>query len=190
MAVLLSFSRATWKCKFYLLIPYAIEGFKKSRVFPWNLSIIDDKRPVPSTMFEKQTELPDVNSSINEGVPASGDKGNEDDVQNVTQTVAEVHSKPAKAKEPSGMAATIRPNGLLEEIIIDGIHYTMIPLDELKEACVPTMSATVPVSSAKRSKILNKVLTTLVVKKKTLGGLHVKDFEMYIIKRFPEINEG
>ena len=58
-------------------------------------------------MFKKQTELPNVNSSINEGVPASGDKGNEDDVQNMTQTVAEVHSDPAKAKVPSGMSATI-----------------------------------------------------------------------------------
>ena len=84
-----------------------IEGFKKSRVFPWNPSIIDDKKLVPSTVFEKNTELPNVNSSINEGVPASGDKGNEDDVQKVTETVAKVHSKPPKAKEPKDMAATI-----------------------------------------------------------------------------------
>ena len=47
-------------------------------------------------MFEKQTELPDVNSSINKGAPASGDKGNEDDVQNVTQTVAKVHLQKQK----------------------------------------------------------------------------------------------
>ena len=150
----------------------AKEGFKKSRVFPWNLSIIDDKKLAPLTMFEKQTELPNVNSSINECVPASGDKGNEDDVQNVTQTVAKVHSVPVKAKEPSGMGVTIWPDGLLKEVIIDGIHYTMTPLDELKEACVPT-SATVPVSSAKRSKILNKVLTTLVVKMKETPGVRM-----------------
>ena len=61
-------------------------------------------------------------------------------------------------------------DGLLKEVIIDGIHYTMTPLDELKEACVLTTSATVPVSSAKHSEILDKVFTTLVVKKKkTLG---------------------
>ena len=145
-------------------------GIQEERGFSWNPSIIDDKKLAPSTMFEKQTELPNVNSSINEGVPASGDKGNEDDVQNMIQTVAKVHYKPAKAKEPSGMGATIWPDGLLKEVIIDGIHYTMTPLDEPKEACVPTTSATVPVSSAKHSKILDEVLTTPVVKKKkTLG---------------------
>ena len=87
----------------------------------------------------------------------------------MTQTVAEVHSEPAKVKELSGMGVTIQPNGLLTEVIIDGIHYTMTPLDEPKEACVPTTSVTVPVSSTKHSEILNKVLTTPVVKKKTLG---------------------
>ena len=139
-------------------------------------------------MFEEQTKLPDVNSSINEGVPASGDKGNEDDVQNVTQTVAKVHSEPAKAKEPSGMGATIQPNGLLKEVIIDGIHYMMTTLDEPKEACVLTTSATVPVCSAKCSEILEEVLTTPVIKKKTLG-IHIskilrcissKDFQKLI----------
>ena len=100
----------------------AIEGFKKSGVFPQNPSIIDDKKLVPSTMFEKNTELPDVNSSINKGVPASGEKGNEDDVKKVTETVAKVHSEPLKVKDPKGMAATIWPNGLLNEIIIDGVH--------------------------------------------------------------------
>ena len=143
----------------------AIERFKKSGDFPWNPSIIDDKKLAPSTIFEKQTELPDVNSSINEGVPASGHEGNKDDVQNVTQTVAEVHSEPAKAKEPSSMGVTIRPDGLLKEVCIDGIRYMMTPLD--------TMSATVPVSSAKRSEILDEVLTTLVVKKKKTLGVHM-----------------
>ena len=68
---------------------------------------------MPSTMFKKNTELPDVNSLINEGVPASGNKGSEDDVQKVTETVAEVHSKPPKAKEPKGVATMIQPDGLL-----------------------------------------------------------------------------
>ena len=146
-----------------------IAGFKKSGVFPWNPSIIDDKKLAPSTMFEKNTELPNVNSSINEGVPVSGNKGNEDDVQKVTETVAKVHSKPPKAKEPKGMATMIWPNGLLNKIIIDGIRYLMTPLEEPKEACVLTMSPTAPVSSTKCSEILNDVLITLVVKKKMLG---------------------
>ena len=47
----------------------AIEGFKKSGVFPWNPSIIDDKKLVPSTMFEKQT-ITQCKFLINEGVPA------------------------------------------------------------------------------------------------------------------------
>ena len=109
-------------------------------------------------MFKKNTELPDVNSSINKGVPASGHKGNKDDVQKVTETVAEVHSKPPKAKEPKGVAAMIPLDGLLNKIVIDGICYLMTPLEEPKEACVPTMSPTAPVSSAKCSEILDDVL--------------------------------
>ena len=85
------------------------------------------------------------------------------------ETLVEVHSEPAKAKEPTGIAATIQPDGLLKEVIIDGVHYKMIPLEEPKKACVPTTSPTLPVSSAKRSEILDEFLITPVVKKKMLG---------------------
>ena len=122
-------------------------------------------------MFEKNTELPDVNSSMNEGVPANGDKGNEDDVKKVTETVAKVHSELPKAKEPKGMAATIQPNGLLNKILIYGICYSMTPLEEPKEACVLTMSPTGPASSAKCSKILDDILVTPVIKKKKMLGV-------------------
>ena len=89
--------------------------------------------------------------------------------ENVTETVVEVHVEDPKLKEPTSMAATIHPNGLLKEVIIDGMCYTMTPLDEPKEACVPT-SVTVPVSSTKHSEIVNELLTMPVVKKKkTLG---------------------
>ena len=44
----------------------------------------------------------------------------------------------------------------------------MTPLDEPKEACVPTMSATVTVSSAKHSEIVKLLTTPVVKKKKTL----------------------
>ena len=123
-------------------------------------------------MFEKNTELSNINSSINEGVPASGNKGNEDDVQKVTKTVAKVHSEPLKAKEPKGMAVTIQSDGLLNEIVIDGVHYSMTSLEEPKEACVLT-SPTAPVSSAKCSEILNDVLITLVIKKKKMLGVRM-----------------
>ena len=55
------------------------------------------------------------------------------------------------------------PDGLLKEVIIDGVHYAIKPLNEPKEASVPTTSATVPLSWAKWSEILNEVLTTPVV---------------------------
>ena len=48
-------------------------------------------------------------------------------------------------------------------------HYAITPLDEPKEASVPTTSATVLVSSAKHSEIVYEELTMPVVKKKTLG---------------------
>ena len=43
-----------------------IKGFKKSGVFPWDPTIINDKKLTPSTMFENQSQLPDVTMSINE----------------------------------------------------------------------------------------------------------------------------
>ena len=55
-------------------------------------------------------------------------------------------------------------------MIIDGVHYAITPLDEPKEASVPTTSATVPVSYTECSEIVNEMLTMPVVKKnKTLG---------------------
>ena len=72
-----------------------------------------------------------------------------------------------------GMAATICPDGLLKEVIIDGVCYAITPLNEPKEASVPTTSVTVPVSSTKRSEIVNEVLTTPVAKKKKTLGVHL-----------------
>ena len=54
----------------------------------------------------------------------------------MTQAVAKIHSEPVKGKELSGIGVAIWPNELLKEVIVIGIHYTMTPLDELKEACV------------------------------------------------------
>ena len=42
----------------------AVKGFKKSGVFPWDRMIINDKKLAPSTMFENQSHLPDVNMSM------------------------------------------------------------------------------------------------------------------------------
>ena len=123
-------------------------------------------------MFKNQSQLPDVNTSINDGGSETSEKPKEDTgKENVTETVAEVHVEDPILKKPMGMAATICPDGLFKEVIIDGMHYMMTPLDELKEACVPTKSVTVPVSSTKHSEIVDELLTTTVVKKKkTLGG--------------------
>ena len=56
----------------------AIEGFKKISVFPWNPAIINDKKLIPLTMFKNQSQLPDVNTSINEGGPEMSEKPKED----------------------------------------------------------------------------------------------------------------
>ena len=101
-------------------------------------------------MFENQSQLPDVNMSINEGGSETSEKPKEDTrTENVTETFAEVHAEDPKSKEPMGMAATIHPDGLLKVVIIDGVGYAIILLNEPKEASVPTMSVTVPVTSAK-----------------------------------------
>ena len=88
--------------------------------------------------------------SINEGGPETSEKPKEDTrTENVTETVVEVHAEDPKSKEPMGMAATISPDSLLKEVTIDGVCYAITPLDEPKEASVPTTSVTVPVTSAK-----------------------------------------
>ena len=54
-------------------------------------------------MFENQSQLPDVNTSINEGGPEPHEKPKEDTKrQNVTETVVEVHAEDPKSKEPMG----------------------------------------------------------------------------------------
>ena len=136
----------------------AIKGFKKSSFFPWDPMIINDKKLAPSTMFENQSQLPNVNTSINEGGPETCEKPKEDTGrENVTETIMEVHAEDAKLKHLMGMAATICPNGLLKEVTIDGVHYAITPLNEPKEASVPTTSATVPLSSAIHSEIIDEV---------------------------------
>ena len=168
----------------------AIKGFKKSSVLPWNPVIINDKKLTPLTMFENQSQLPDVNTSINEAGPETSEKPKEDTrTENVTETVVEVHAEGPKLKEPMGMSVTIHPDGLLKEVIIDGVCYAITPLDEPKEASVPTTSATVPVTSAKQAEIVNEVLTMPMVKKKTWGP-PFEDPKMHFIKRIPELNEG
>ena len=161
----------------------AVEGFKKSSVFPWDPTIINDKKLAPLTMFENQSQLPDVNMSINKSGPKE-DTGR----QNLTKTVVEVHAKDPKSKELMGMAVTIHPDDLLKEVIIDGVCYDAItPLDEPKDASVPIMSVTIPVSSAKCSEIVDEVLTMPVVKKKTLGVHLSKITRCISLKEFPNL---
>ena len=70
--------------------------------------IINEKKFSPSTMFENQSQLPDVNMSINEGGPETCEKPKEDTRrENVTETGAEVHVEDPKSKEQMGMAVTI-----------------------------------------------------------------------------------
>ena len=79
----------------------AIKGFKKSGVFPWNQVIINDKKLAPSTMLENQSQLPDVNMSINEGGPETSEKPKEDTrTENATETVVEPHAEDPNQKNP------------------------------------------------------------------------------------------
>ena len=76
----------------------AIEGFKKSGMFLWDPMAIKDKKLPPSTMYEKQAELLDVNTLINEGRQTevgleTRDKPEDDDqTPKVTEVVGETNS--------------------------------------------------------------------------------------------------
>ena len=55
------------------------------------------------TVFQNQSQLPDVNKSINEGGPETREKPKEDGGrQNVTETVVEVHAKGPKSTDGDG----------------------------------------------------------------------------------------
>ena len=55
--------------------------------------------------------------SINKSGPETHEKPKEDTGrQNLIETVVEVHAEDRKSKEPTGMAPTICPDGLLKEV--------------------------------------------------------------------------
>ena len=97
-----------YKCT---IVTNAIEDFKKSGVFPWDPTAIKNKKFAPSTMYEKQGALLNMNTSINKVGLETHQKPQEDDkTLNVTKVVAKIHfahGKQPKMKEPTGMATTI-----------------------------------------------------------------------------------
>ena len=71
-----------------MTVANAIKGFKKSSIFPWDPTIINDKKLALSATFENQSELPDVNTSINKSGPETHEKPKQDGRrQNVTEIV-------------------------------------------------------------------------------------------------------
>ena len=64
-----------------------VKGFEKSGVFPWNPAIINDKNLPRRPCLEIKSQLPDVNTSINEGSPETSEKPKEDTgTENVTDS--------------------------------------------------------------------------------------------------------
>ena len=46
----------------------SIKGFEKSGIFPWNPQKIKDGKLAPSSIYEWQDPLPEINDSVNEPV--------------------------------------------------------------------------------------------------------------------------
>ena len=109
----------------------AVSSFQHSRIYPWDPSKVDNKNLVPAELFKKEDPMPDINVSLNKG---RGDEKNTHQEEASGLTGAESQS-PEKEIKASGsgvrknrVVTTINPDGLINEIVIDGVKYCMEPL--------------------------------------------------------------
>ena len=103
-----------------------VSGFWHSGICPWDPAKAGDKKLAPAELFKKDEPMPDINASLNEG---RGEEENTHKEEASGSTQAESKS-PEKEIEASGsgdeknrVVTTINLDGLINEIVIDGVKY-------------------------------------------------------------------
>ena len=155
----------------------AVSGFCHTGIFLWDPTKVDNKKLAPAELFKKDEPIPDVNMSVDEG---KGEDKNHHEEEGNGSTQAEQKS-PEKEIEASGsgdgnsrVVTTINPEGLINEIVIDGVKYRMVPLGDgdvqpkLKE--VPKKT---PVSSNETKNVIDEMLSVPSVQKKMMSSCRV-----------------
>ena len=110
-----------------------VNGFCHAGIFQWDPTKVYDKKCAPSELFKKDELMPDINTSVNE---ARGEA--EKSLDKVASDSTQAESKlPEKENEASGsgdgknrVVTTINPEGMINEIVIDGVKYRMVPLGD------------------------------------------------------------
>ena len=104
----------------------AVSGFWHVGIFLWDPTKVDDKKLTPAELFKKDDPIPDVNTSVNEG---KGEAKNchEEEASGSTQAEQKLPEKETEASGSSDrnnrVMMTINPDGLINEIVIDGVKY-------------------------------------------------------------------
>ena len=169
-----------------------VSGFHHTGIFPWNPTKVEDKKFAPSEFFKKDELMPDVNMSVNE---ARGEAKKNLDKEVSGSTQAESKS-PEKENEALGsgdgknrVVMTINPEGMINEIVIDGVKYRMVPLGDGDGQPKSTeVVKKTPVTMNETKKMINEMLTVLSVPKKKTSSCHVSGIPRCIsLNKFQEI---
>ena len=158
-------------------IENAVSSFHHAGIFLWDPTKVDDKKLAPAELFKKDDPIPDVNTSVNEG---KGEAKNHCEEEGSGSTQAE-QKLPEKEIKASGscnrnnkVMMTTNPDGLINEIVIDGVKYQMVLLGDgdaqpkSKEVLKKT-----PVGSNETKKVIDEMLTIPSVQKKKTSSCHV-----------------
>ena len=110
-----------------------VSSFCHVGIFLWDPTKVEDKKLTSSELFKKDELMLDINTSVNE---ARGEAKKSLDEEESGLTQAESKS-PEKENEASGsgdwtnrVVMTINPEGMINEIVIDGVKYRMVLLGD------------------------------------------------------------
>ena len=170
----------------------AVSGFCHAGIFPWDPTKVDDKKLTPAELFKKDEPMPDVNTSVNEG-RGEAKKSLDQEVSGLTQAESKL---PEKENEALGsgdgknrVVMTINPEGMINEIVIDGVKYRMVPLGnsdgqpKLMEVVKKT-----PVTMNESKKMIDEMFTIPSVPKKKVSSCCISRIPRCISsKKFQEI---
>ena len=171
-----------------------VSGFCHAGIFPWDPTKVEDKKLTPSELFKKDKLMPDINMSVNE---ARGEAEKSLDKEASGLTKAESKS-PEKENEALGsgdgknrVVMTINPEGMINEIVIDGVKYRMVPLGEGdgQPKSTEAVKKTPATMNETKKNDQQNVNNTKCSKEENKLVLHFWNTKVYLVKEVPGDNE-
>ena len=170
----------------------AVSGFCHTGIFPWDPTKVDNKKLAPAELFKKDEPMPDVNVSLIEG---RGEAKNscEEEASGSTQAESKSPAKENEALESGDrnnrVVMTINPDGLINEIVIDGVKYQMVLLGngDAQPKSMEVVKKT-PVRMNETKKVIDEMLTVPSVPKKKTNLCCISSIQRCISsKKFQDI---